>query len=210
MVSPRRCAPVVWLRNAGMYEPGHPPPGSPGNLHALPPPPRYVCARREEPGLAVQLPAPGAPIFIGSGGLQDGSGRTIDRPSGTARKIGRKSAGENFRGFIPLFRLPLRPGTGASRFFSGTQDVVRRSSIHPPIRPGATYNLCCCQHRVGARGLLQRRRPYLNTSKIWSLPVLKSRSRSACSSTSASTGSSMSTPGVWPNIFSMSTCRACM
>ena len=105
-------------------------------------------------------------------------------------------AGENFRGFIPLFRLPLRPGTGASRFFSGTQDVVRRSSIHPPIRPGATYNLCCCQHRVGARGLLQRRKPYLNTSKIWSLPVLKSRSRSACSSTSASTGSSMSTPGV--------------
>ena len=121
-----------------------------------------------------------------------------------------ESAGENFRGFIPLLRLPLRPGTGASRFFSGTQDVVRRSSIHPPIRPGATYNLCCCQHRVGARGLLQRRRPYLNTSKIWSLPVLKSRSRSACSSTSASTGSSMSTPGVWPNIFSMSTCRACM
>jgi hypothetical protein len=117
MVPPGRCAPVVWLRNAGMYEPGHPPPGSLGYLHALPPPPRYVCARREEPGLAVQLPAPGASIFIGSGGLQDGSGRTIGGPSGTARKIGRKSAGENFRGFIPLLRLPLRPGTGASRFF---------------------------------------------------------------------------------------------
>gem|GEM_PF-6614249 len=51
---------------------------------------------------------------------------------------------------------------------------------------------------------------YLKISKIWSLPVEASRSRSAVSSTSASTGSSMFTPGVCPNIFSISTCSECM
>jgi hypothetical protein len=45
-----------------------------------------------------------------------------------------ESAGENFRGFIPLLRLPLRPGTGASRFFFWNPRCCS-TVVHTPADP---------------------------------------------------------------------------
>ncbi len=120
------------------------------------------------------------------------------------QKIGRRSAGDLSRTPGALCAL-IQVHWG---LFPGTQDVSSRS-VHAPAGSGGHGLYASCT-AWGGGGPLQKRGAYLKTLKIWSSPVLKSRSRSACSSTSASTGSSMSTPGVWPNILSVSTCRACM
>jgi len=133
--------------------------------------------------------------------------------SGAARKISRRGREKISEVLSRFSGVPCAPAR-AHRGFSGTQDDSS-AVVRTPADPAGCNVSSVVRRRAfrpSSAHLVSppRRGSYLNTLKIWSLPVAKSRSRSAFSSTIARTGRSISTPGVCPNIFSMSVCRACM